>query len=404
MSEGTVETLEGSAVTPEPDAPVMPNFIGPDAAAFAAEAQERGKKAIMVEVRIKQFGTGRKVGAEQVEVDCEKALLKVTKRILDGAETQAIKTLVGKVRAYMNDIEEGGEDGDDLALGLYMVPLRRVPVMDEKLVAWQGQFYGLVDVLRKAYEDLIESDRKRLGVLFREKNYPNVEDVVAKYRFTYRYYIQDAPLALKEVNAAIFNRERAKAADQWQRAKEASKAMLREEALEWVKGFREKLTGLNKNGKPKKVADKYIERFEAFLAEAQVRDISDDEGLKQILEQAKAVMEGADANDLQDANFRQQVANGFAPLVENLDQMVVQKKARKIKLDDSEQPADDEVPGMPEAVEAAAEQIAAAEEERVLADADARAEEDVQIRNADAQAEAEEEADEDFFTDDLPNE
>ena len=85
------------------------------------------KKTVFIKVHLGLLGNSRKVSSSQVEVDADKALILVSKRLLDSPELQAIRSLDGDVRRYLYDTCLPFE------VGIHLLPLGLLETVDEKL-------------------------------------------------------------------------------------------------------------------------------------------------------------------------------------------------------------------------------------------------------------------------------
>jgi hypothetical protein len=62
---------------------------------------ELAKQTVFIKVHLGLLGNTRKVSSSQVEVDADKALIRVSKTLLDSPELQAIRALDGDVRHFL---------------------------------------------------------------------------------------------------------------------------------------------------------------------------------------------------------------------------------------------------------------------------------------------------------------
>ncbi len=62
------------------------------------------KQTVFVKLHLGLPGNSRKVSSSQVAVDADKALIRVSKPLLDSPELQAIRTLDGDIRHFPYDI------------------------------------------------------------------------------------------------------------------------------------------------------------------------------------------------------------------------------------------------------------------------------------------------------------
>ena len=65
---------------------------------------ELAKQTVFIKLHLGLLGNSRKVSSSRVEVDADKALIRVSKTLLDSPELQAIRTLDGDIRHFLYDM------------------------------------------------------------------------------------------------------------------------------------------------------------------------------------------------------------------------------------------------------------------------------------------------------------
>ena|ERR1700730_4991237 len=71
------------------------------------------RRAVYVKVHFVFFGNIRKANNARVDVDADKALVRVSKTLLDSQELKAIKTLDGEIDTARRGREEGAQKGNE---------------------------------------------------------------------------------------------------------------------------------------------------------------------------------------------------------------------------------------------------------------------------------------------------
>ena len=105
---------------------------------------ELAKQTVFIKVHLGLLGNTRKVNSSQVEVDADKALIRVSKTLLDSLELQAIRTLDGDIRHFLYDMCLPFE------VGIHLLPLGLVETVDEKLREFSEKRSVLVEVFLAA--------------------------------------------------------------------------------------------------------------------------------------------------------------------------------------------------------------------------------------------------------------
>ena len=89
------------------------------------------------------------------------------------------------------------------------------------------------------------------------------------------------------------------------------------------------------DGKAKKFKEGTIKNLEDFLDSFTVRDITDDTDMSKLVEKARKVLGGTDADTLRkDPDFRQRVMTGFSDLKTTLDGLLIDRPSRKITFEE----------------------------------------------------------------------
>src|ERR1700674_5623905 len=117
------------------------------ALAIPIEVQEQSlsQSTVILQVKFGLLGDSRKVSASQVEVDTDKQLLRVAKKILVSAEFEAIRQLDRKVKKYLDSVCVPFETGTRFLA----VPL--IEDVDRKLREFERERVDLVDRFLDSY-------------------------------------------------------------------------------------------------------------------------------------------------------------------------------------------------------------------------------------------------------------
>ena len=129
------------------------------------------RKTVFIKLHLGLLGNTRKVSSSQVEVDADKALILVTKRLLASPELQAIRTLDGELRRYLYDTCLPFE------VGIHLLPLGLLETVDEKLREFREKRSVLAEVFLDAYPRTCQEAVGRLRTLHNPVDYPPIEEV-----------------------------------------------------------------------------------------------------------------------------------------------------------------------------------------------------------------------------------
>lgn len=144
----------------------------------------------------------------------------------------------------------------------------------------------------------------------------------------------DVPGALKSISQGLFEEERDKMAAQWSVAQEEIQSLLRVRLKSMIEHLRERLTP-DAEGKSKVFRNSLVDNIGDFLTEFSAINITNDSELEAVVEQARTLLDGVDAQTLRRSNdARETVRVGFDGLAQNLEAMLVDRPMRSISFDD----------------------------------------------------------------------
>ncbi|MGA9055177.1 MAG: hypothetical protein WB763_01565 [Terriglobia bacterium] len=136
------------------------------------------RKTVFIKLHLGLLGNSRKVSSSQVAVDADKALIRVSKTLLDSPELQAIRTLDGDIRHFLYDMCLPFE------VGIHLLPLGLVETVDERLHEFKDRRGELVESFLSAYPRLCQEAAGRLRTLYNPADYPPVDEVRSHFTFS----------------------------------------------------------------------------------------------------------------------------------------------------------------------------------------------------------------------------
>ncbi len=288
-------------------------------------------RAICLSLRLRRFGNSRKLSSEAVEVDADKRLIGVRKRLLEGDELRAITRMDSSILGYVYSRSLPSVFRD----GIYLVPVELVQEVDEKLSEMAREREALVEAFCSVYPSLIEDAASRLRSVFDPRDYPSVETIRETFGFEWLYVDLGVPSGLKGVSRSLWLKESEKQKKLWEEAMGEVRQVLRAQLQALVEHMVDRLSGKNEDGKPRIFRDSLVRNMEDFLATFDARNITDDADLKGLVEKARRLMQGVGPALLREApTVRETVAQGFERLQTAMDGMMIERPSRAIRFDD----------------------------------------------------------------------
>ena len=113
-------------------------------------------KTILMKLNFTGLGNSAKVSTAQVECDTDKDLLRVSKKLLDSPELEAIRSLDGEIRRYVYDTCLPFE------AGIHLLPTALIEMVEARLADYRSQRDQLVSLFVSAYPRLCEDAARRL--------------------------------------------------------------------------------------------------------------------------------------------------------------------------------------------------------------------------------------------------
>jgi hypothetical protein len=297
----------------------------------AAMPADLFSKAVLLRLSFGRFGNTRKAPLSKVDVAADKSRLRLSKKLLVSPELDAIESFDGKLREWTQ--------GRCIPLpgfsGVQVLGLDGVEAVNEKLLtAEKAERPALVEKFLEVYPLAVEQARADLGPLWNPLDYPGPGKVKSLFYLDYRYFSLATPGSLGNFSVRLFQQERDKAARLWEDTMTEGIGYLRNIFLELVKHAQERLTP-DEDGIPKTFQKSTIDKLKEFLETFEIRNIANDRELAPLVQKMRWLMEGVDAESLRTSDMlRERMAQQFAKIASQVDQMPAVKRTRLITFED----------------------------------------------------------------------
>lgn len=288
-------------------------------------------RTVLLSLTVRLLGLMRKVDSDDVEVEADKSMLRISKAILECDEYDAILAQSRVIKDYLT---KKCVPGVRLVKGgIYPIPVTLVEDVDEKLNELIVQFGGKVAKFVEVYEARAETARARLGVLANAKDYPPVHVVRRAFAVTYEYITLGPPSSLKDISGELWLRESAKIREKCSAAAEQVRDTMRGMFKDLVDHMVDRLTP-SSDGTKKTFKGTLVPNFMEFLDSFGDRNVTNDGELAALVVQAKDMLDGKSTQSLRDQpDLRAAVREKMATIKASLDG-IVKDKVRAINLDD----------------------------------------------------------------------
>lgn len=294
-------------------------------------ALQIAQRTVALVVTFSGIGNRRKVSNSQVDVDADKEWIAVSKRLIDADELEAIRSLDGEVRRYIDNTALPAM----LKKGVYLLPVELIEPVTTKLREYDIQRRVLVKRFVAAYAELVQEARQRLRELFNATDYLHADDVEHKFRLRWQLIQFTTPASLEQISKELFEQEKAKAEAQWAETRDTIQQLLRSNLAELIDHMVDRLEPDDRTGSRKVFKDSAISSMQAFLQTFNARNVTDDAEMARLVKEAKGLLSGVSAKQLRNSSdLREEVHDGFAKIKQMLDPLVIVKPARAISFEE----------------------------------------------------------------------
>lgn len=225
-----------------------------------------------------------------------------------------------------------------LKSGLYIVPVDLVSQVEDMLSKHIEARQPLIDSFCSKYDQLVADAKVALGNAFNPADYSTSEIVKSEFEFSYNYLQLNVADVLQKVGKDVLKREQDKMEKVWQEAGTAATQLLAAQFSGMVKHLQDRLQDTGKDGKKKIFRNTLLDPINEFIKNFSPRNLQSNQELKNLVDQAKALVSGVDPQMLRDnETLKKTLHDGFTAINGNLDKFLVEEPIRGITLSDDEE-------------------------------------------------------------------
>jgi hypothetical protein len=259
-----------------------------------------------------------------VLTDADPDQVTVHKRILDSPELKQVTKKDGEITRWLDD-----RSLKSCFRGVKFVPVVLLEEVDERLCEYvENERPVLIEAFFETYPAMKEKAEAELGSLYQESDYPPETYLREKFNFRWQYLTYDTPGRLKQLKRDVWQREKEKMNERLTEAYGEIQQSLRVVFAELV-GNMATFLQPDEEGKPRRFKKSSVEKLVGFIELFQQRNVTDDAQLAGLVETAKEMLEGTDAEDLRkDEALRAALADGMGTLSVELKKLTEQAPTR----------------------------------------------------------------------------
>lgn len=290
-------------------------------------SQDLARKTVCIKVQRSRLGNSRKVSTSQVDVDTDKSMLRVSKRLFDCPQFKAIVNFDAEIGRYLETVCLPFEKS------VHLCPLQMLEQVDSRLKQFADERPKLIEAFVQAYPELCDQAPSRFRALHDPADYLPLDRVRAAFTFSWRYISFGVPEKLREIAPSLWEDERNKVAQLMTEAAAEAQQVMRAAMAELVEHLAERLQD-GPDGKPARFHKTTVSKLLDFLDSFDFRNVADDTELKTLVDRARALMQDVTVKDLKSAvQLRDHVRAGMSEIAAKLDTMAVYG-GRKIRFDE----------------------------------------------------------------------
>jgi len=288
--------------------------------------------SVFVSLRFRRLGVSRHVAKNRVETTADKNLVKVSKRLFRSDTYQRIQRIQQQARSYV--LSRAIETG--LSGAVYALPTGLVAEVDDKLTAYVEAMKIEVATLCAEWPELVDvTAREQLGDLYRVSDYPTVGQVAQSFAIDWSYIATDVPGELADISSGVFQREREKLEQQFEKALIYTKAIMRRTCLEFVTAFHNQLQpSQDTPNKKRPIHSATLRKLVDYMQTFTMRNLSGDDELAKAISTMESLLSGVTVAQLRDSEtFKACIEAKIANTVESVTGLVEECPVRKINFD-----------------------------------------------------------------------
>lgn len=286
------------------------------------------EKGCLIQFSVSYYRGKRKLSKEIMEkVSSKTDWVRGNKNVINPKHLEPFREIYNQAKGYIETITVPFP-----IRGLDFIPKEKISEADAMLEGFKSSWQPAVEKFDADFSEIKQEAKTELESegLYDDQDYPL--DVRSKFNFGWRFVVVDTPNQNASVlSPALYEKEKEKFVELMQDAQNMAINALRSE----FSGMVDKLVSrCSTEGKPKRLHKSLATKFFDFFETFKTKDIFKDDDLKEIIEQAKSVLEGKDLEKLNMKNedLKAELHEGMSKVQEQLNKLF-DKPRRQIALD-----------------------------------------------------------------------
>ena len=216
--------------------------------------------------------------------------------------------------------------------GLYLIPLSSVFAVQDYIETRMKEREELVQRFLDNYDTIVKDMASVLLGLFNYGDYPDRRQVSSRFSFIYKFFNFDTPLSLRDVDIALYEKQKARSEAYWNQIRDEVRNAL---VLSYRQLIKHVIGQLSPDGEVRKRFNsksiqnvlKFIDRFTSQ------NSIGNDAQLASLIDQTKALFQGVDVKQIsKNETLASTILTGFTEIESSLNNIMEDRQGRGFEL------------------------------------------------------------------------
>lgn len=294
------------------------------------------QNSVAFTLTMSRWGNSRKINIAQLKKDnptinLDPELVRASKVLIEAEEFDKIVTHQGETRHRL----EAMSVPSFFKRGIVLVGNNAIGKVEAYLTSRKAEQEELVMALAQVYNEKIFAAEAKLAPLglFNSADYPTVQELISKFGMKWNWITFGVP---ENLPAELREAEKAKQEQIWTDSMDQIMGYVRTAFKEHVQRMVDRLHTDPGDEKKKKFHATAITNLVDFMDMFPANNVTNDEDLAQLVEQAKGLVSGVSVNDIRtNDELRSDLAGKFGELNASIDQLIETMPSRSFDFDEA---------------------------------------------------------------------
>ena len=258
--------------------------------------------------------------------DAEGRFLSAAKKLLDTKHPafRSVTAARGQIESYWRGVSLPFPEP-----GVRLVRQDHLDQFALRMADFRAELDDAVAHLDRHFGELRAAAAERLGSLYCAADYP--DSLTGLFAVAWEFPNVEAPAYLLQLNAALYDEERARVAARFEEAVQLAERAFLDEFGKLVAHLCERVSGAGDGGGPKVFRDSAVDNLADFFDRFRTLNVRSNDQLDALVAEAQRAVRGVDPQQLRDSEaLRRRVASRLTDVRSALDGLLVDRPRRRI--------------------------------------------------------------------------